>query len=195
MKKIFNYARIILKNYILVLSAVVGFLFLIEILSLVTPWLFGGLIDSLSIDTKNGWNYYVYLIVIAMSLNSLISYVKARIDIQKYVFRIDKDFELLAMKNILRFPVGQLKADNTGEIQSVVQKGISSFSEYIKIVLFNILPTLVFSIITLIWLFSMSFEMFLIAALFVVTTIFYMYWTNNQVKDRFVDTRTKWQKN
>lgn len=194
MKKIFNYARIILKNYIPVLSAVVGLLFLIEVLGLVTPWLFGGLIDSLNVNTQKTWNYYVYLIVIAISVNSLFSYIKARIDIQKYVFKIDKDFELLAMKNILKFPVGQLKADNTGEIQSVVQKGISSFSEYIKIVLFNILPTLVFSTITLIWLFSISFEMFLIAALFVIITICYMYWTNSQMKDRFVDTRTKWQK-
>lgn len=194
MKKIFSYAKTILKKHSFVLFLVLFLIFTIEILALITPWLFGGLIDSLNIQTEQRWGYYVYLIAIAIGVNSALLYIKAIIDVKKYVFNIDMDFEILAMKNILKFPVGQLKADNTGEIQSVIQKGISSFSEYIKIVLFNILPTVVFALVTLIWLYFISIEMFIISFVFISTTIFYMYWTNLQVKDRFVETRTKWQK-
>lgn len=194
MKQIFNYAKKVMRSHYLVLLSVATLLFFMEILALVTPWLFGNLIDSLNIQANNNWSYYIFIIAIAMSINSGVSYLKAWIDIKKYIFKIDKDFELLAIKNILRFPVGQLKSDNTGEIQSVIQKGISSFSEYIKIILFSILPTLVFAAVTLVWLFFLSLEIFFIALAFVSITIFYMYWTNARVKNRFVQTRAKWQK-
>lgn len=192
----FRYLKKILSKHKFALIAVLGLVLLIEVISLLNPYLMGKLIDILTTDGVTIVDTYLVLVQI-LSVNlvsTLISYLKAYIDIKKYIFTLEQDLDSLSIENLLKFSVGQINSDNTGEIQSVIQSGTNNLSELIKQTLFTIVPIVVFLIASLVGLFLLSKSIFIIVFIFVIFDVIFAFWNNKNSENDFVETRGKWQK-
>jgi ATP-binding cassette subfamily B protein len=195
MKKILDYVWEIVKPYKIHLYLALFLIFIIDGIGLVTPFLVGKLIDNLKTDIQgSGWIYHGVLAGLSVILVTVLSQIKASHELKYYIFQFDRSFEIDSFKKIMKFSIGQLFQNNSGEIQSVIQRGTTSFSTFVSLLLFDIIPAITTIIITIAMLFTISWQMNIIVICFAFGMILFLWKTNVKFGEGFIILQEDWQK-
>lgn len=145
-----GFRRIIAKSFSL--------LILLEILGLMVPLLFGKIINDLN---KGGGGAYIYIAMafFIMAGSDVAQFLKERIDLRHYFFDISKTIERDAFQKLLKMSVGQHMNMNSGVVQSDIGSGISAIKDLIILALFQIVPNIIYIILTVIALTILSWKL------------------------------------
>lgn len=195
MKQIILYVRDIIKPYKFHLLLGLVAIFVVDGLSLLTPYLFGKLLDSLKIIDSDGldWMGYSILVGISILVTMVFNHMRSWVELNYYIFQLDRAFQTSSLEKLTGFSTGQLFQNNSGEIQSIIQRGTASFSNFVQLLLFDIIPSLSYILFVIITLFFISWEMDIIVIAFTVIIITFLIRVNNKSSKGFLSLQKEWQ--
>ena len=195
MKEIILYVKDIIKPYKYSLLLGLLLIFIIDGLSLLTPYLFGKLLDSLKIIEVEdlSWLGYSVLVGVSIFITVFFNQAKAWLELNRYIFQLDRAFQVSSLEKLMGFSTGQLFENNSGEVQSIIQRGTSGFSNFVNLMLFDIIPSLSYILFVAVALFFISWEMALIVITFTIIIIAFLVRVNNKSSKGFLSLQKEWQ--
>jgi ABC-type multidrug transport system fused ATPase/permease subunit len=166
---------------------VAGCLFVVAILnviSILSTWLFGRLIDSV-----NSFESMIKVLIMIFSIRvlyALLSYALTRVQDSRIAFRVQSYARELSLGVLRKLSIGQLRGQDSGRIQSIVEKGESSFSQLMFYTVFSFIPQAIFIIFSVIALVIMEWKIGLIAVsgavLYLIQTKYMTKYLHKKVK-------------
>lgn len=195
MKEIILYVKEIIKPYKRPLLLGLLLIFTIDGLSLLTPYLFGKLLDSLKIIKVEdlGWMGYSVLVGISIFITVFFNQARAWLELNRYIFQLDRAFQTSSLEKLMGFSTGQLFENNSGEVQSIIQRGTSGFSNFVNLMLFDVIPSLSYILFVAVALFFISWEMDMIVIAFTITIITFLLRVNKKSSEGFLSLQKEWQ--
>lgn len=118
------------------------FLALSEALMLVSPYIFGKIIDAIIV--KKAMSQVMFLASLALLAyvlqNVLLTYCRERFELKNFDFDVPQHIAQKTMQKVMAFSIGQHVSENSGIKQSVINKGEHSLSAFAFTTLYEILP-------------------------------------------------------
>ncbi|MDQ5953168.1 MAG: ATP-binding cassette, subfamily bacterial [Patescibacteria group bacterium] len=141
-----------------------------DILGLCSIYLYGSIINELpKLAQGGGWQNTITFTLISiavMVISHVIMFLREHIDIKKYFFDVDEKIERHAMDKITMLSLGQHMKMNSSVVHETVSKGISAIGDFLRTVLFSLLPNVMYVIFSLVAISLMSWQMgFLVISL------------------------------
>ena len=168
--------------------------FVIDIISLLTPVFVGKLIDSFADSaTISTITLLVSLIAMTTIFNIAMTHISAIVSLKKYVFHIERFFQLDAMHRVSKFSIGQIQEKNSGEIQSIIGRGTSAFSQITHLVLYDLIPSATYIGAVIGGMFFISWEINIILIIFVSIILISILNVTRTFKDIFNEQQPRWQ--
>lgn len=138
LKKIFEIYRPFRKAVL----AMFVFLALSEALMLVSPYLYGKIIDA--IIAKKAMQQVLVLasftLLVYILQNVLLTYYRERFELKNFDFDVPRHIAKKTLQKVLAFSIGQHVNENSGIKQSVINRGEHSLSTLAYTTLYEILP-------------------------------------------------------
>ncbi len=123
---------------------VIMFAFLVssQILSLVSPFLYGKVIDAIiardEINVVMGLACLSFLVYILR--DSVLAYYKDKFELNYLDFTVSEHIANTTLQKIMGFSVGQHNSQNSGLKQSIINRGQSSLQQLTQLILWRVLP-------------------------------------------------------
>ncbi len=194
MKEILIYVGKIIRPYRTPLALSIMLIFVIDGSALLTPFLFGKLLDSLKINGGGtSWLSYGILAGVSLFIVTFFEHMRAKIELKRYIFQLDRAFEIDSLKKIMGFSAGQLFQGNSGELQSIIQRGSAGFSNFVNLLLFDIIPSLINIIIIIIGMFFISWEMNILVFGYALGISLFLWKINTKYSEGFIAMQKDWQ--
>lgn len=154
--RIVKYAREYYAPFYGYMSVVFLFLLGTEILGLLSPYLFGRMVDGIVSHKPIG---SVMMIVLALLLFSLIGSAigcfREVIEIKKLDFDVARHISRSSLEKILRFSLGQHLNENSGLKQSILSRGETAITNMVNNLIYMFIPLVIQVFVTttaLLWL-------------------------------------------
>lgn len=121
--------------------------FFTSIISVLSTWLFGRLID-------NATNFEKAMVILGIIfavrfVSIMIGYLSGRIQDTKLIFKIHSHANSISMKAMKKLSIGQFRGQDSGKIQSIITRGEQTITEFMFTTVFNIVPMLMQIVISL----------------------------------------------
>lgn len=171
MKAAATYAWSQLKGFRTFIVASILLLIGTEILGIYIPYLFGGIINTLS-KTTEGIYGTALLAIGALFASHLISWLRDYVDLKKYFFSFTEKIEESSSEKLMALSPGQHMSMNSGTILETLGMGISSIRDFVVTILFNLLPNMFYVGLSLIAIALVSWQ---IAIAVVLLTSIYLF--------------------
>ncbi|PIR92993.1 hypothetical protein COT99_03165 [Candidatus Falkowbacteria bacterium CG10_big_fil_rev_8_21_14_0_10_43_10] len=175
-----------------------GLIFLLafyELIKLVSPFLLKIIIDTLTLSGIAELKLLLWLVAGMLAVEefqSFIGWITNRL-IMKVILDVEYYLPISAQKKMMFLPLGYHERENTGNKITKVQRGVEHITNLIENLFWEILPTCLQLIITIIalffidWRFSISFFIFF-------PVFFYLtYRANFKLKSRRQEMHQKWE--
>ncbi len=154
------------------------FLLVLELLSLVGPYILKYIIDTVTDFEKGNIKLIIFLVLSMFLVNQIVSIIDYFTD--KKIIKILADIETYlptrAHKKLLSLSLGYHEKENTGNKISKVQRGVDKIIQLFFSLLWEVGPTLIQLTLTIIVLFFIDYRFGLIllffTPIFVVTTLY-----------------------
>ncbi|MCE9585165.1 ABC transporter ATP-binding protein/permease [Candidatus Nomurabacteria bacterium] len=159
-----------------------------------SPYLFGKSIDA--VTHKNiHLTFYFLMGAFLLSIFQLIflSWYRENLEIKKLGINIEKFLSIFSVNRMLQFSIGQHINEHSGVKQSIVNKGQSSLNQLIEATLYNMLPSIIQILVTLIILTIFDWRIALTAVIFVFIYIYLTVERNKKYYPRIDEVRKKHQ--
>ncbi len=170
-----SFKSLILKSLFLIL--------IIVSLAIIKPYILKFVIDSLY-DYQNLEFKFLTLLIIGYllsdQLRSLIQYFNDRL-VLKIIVKLRYFLSLQANKQLLSLDLEYHQQENTGTKTTKIDKGINKISDLIESLLWEVVPTLLQLLFTLVVLFYLNFSLGLSFLVFSPLFIYLTYWANKQI--------------
>lgn len=177
----------------------VGLTFLVDGISLLAPVFIGHLVDVFlsSTDLKDvqhtDYLFWIGMIAVVTLVNFGLIHAGTLISLKKYIFHIGRFFQIDAMRRVSKFSVGQLQDKNSGEIQSIIQRGVAGLENLIQLMIFNFIPSVSYLLAVMIGLFFVSWEVNIILLVFVAFTFAFLFRETKKFDVIFGKQQKQWQ--
>lgn len=158
-------------------------IFIIVILSIIKPYILKFVIDNLYDYQNLEFKFIALLIILYLlsdQLRSVIQYFNDRL-ILKILVKLEYFISLEANKKLLFLDLDYHQKENTGAKTAKIDRGISKISYLIENMLWEVIPTLIQLLLTLIVLFYLNIFLGLSFLLFSPLFIYLTYWSNKQI--------------
>ncbi len=131
------------------LLSVVGLMFIGQILTVLSPYLFSKGVDAV-ISGDIRFTAYFLAIAFAISLfrNHVLDYIREKLELAKLDMNIEKAFSVFSLNKMLDFSIGQHINEHSGVKQSIVNKGQNALTNIMYDGLYNILPNVIQVLVT-----------------------------------------------
>lgn len=133
-------------------------------LILVSPYIYGKIIDGLI--AKSAMFDVLLMAVLAFlaytAQNVALRYWQEYVEIQKINFDVSRHVSEATLARLLNFSVGQLKNENSGIKQSIINEGEHSLATLAYMLIYEVLPIFIQVVLTVVVLMFLSFSLGLI---------------------------------
>jgi ABC-type multidrug transport system fused ATPase/permease subunit len=161
------------------------FLAFSEALMLVSPYLYGKIIDA--VIAKKEMSHVLVLASLALLVyilqNVFLNYYRERFEIKNFDFDVSRHVAKSTLQKVLAFSIGQHVNENSGIKQSVINRGEHSLSTLAYTTLYDILPIALQVILTTVALIYLNVVLGLIVLFSVLLFVGLTLYTNHIMKD------------
>ena len=173
----------LLKPFKRFFKSIISFIILIAILDLVSPYILKILIDGLNGFNVNSLFFLIKLIVLYLAssqLNSLFGYLSDR-RILRLLVEVEYDLGITAQKKLVSLDLGYHERENTGAKIVKIERGVDKISQFIGNIFWEVAPTVIQLVFTLVALFWADWRIGLSFLFFVPLHITVTYFANKRM--------------
>lgn len=148
----------IYKPFKKVTAIIFFFMICSQVLVLVSPYIYGKIIDGIISGAEMKKIVVLALItLVAYILNSIVGYFQARFEINHLNYDVRRHVSKKTLEKMFSFSVGQHNNQNSGVKQSVINKGEHSLTTFAHTILYDVFPIIISIVVTISALFYLSF--------------------------------------
>ncbi|MBT4732897.1 ABC transporter ATP-binding protein [Candidatus Woesearchaeota archaeon] len=184
MKEFFRKIIEIYKPFKKVVAVVFFFMICSQVLVLVSPYIYGKIIDGIISGAEMKKIVALALVTLAVYiLNSIIGYFQGRCEIKHLDFDVQQHVSKKTLEKIFSFSVGQHNNQNSGVKQSVINKGEHSLTTFAYTVLYDVFPIFIGIVVTISALFYLSLVLGAVTLIGVGCFVGISIYLNRNIKD------------
>lgn len=168
-----------------VIIALFALLLLQQALNLVSPYIYGKIIDGIISEKSMASVMKLLLISFGVYIinGQVLNFVREIIETKKIDFDVSRRVTRKTLKKMLRFSIGQHENQNSGIKKSIIDRGEHSLTALGKTMIYDILPTILQVIVAVGALFFLAPVLGAIILLGVIVFIVLVIYANNILKD------------
>lgn len=165
-----------------------------EALSLISPYIYGKIIDGIlqGQEFEEVLKLCLLSLAILLSNNIVINYIREKIEIQKFEFDVPRKVAENTLKKVFEFSIGQHENQNSGIKKSIIDRGQSALIELANILLYQILPAFLQITVTVVALFFLAPTLGLIILIGIIIFLFISFYTNYALREELGKVRDMW---
>ena len=138
-----------------------------QLMGAFSPLLFGKSVDAVTHRDISATFYFLAIAFFLTFLQSVVlGLVRERIEILYLDDYVDKHFSEISLKKMLSFSVGQHHNEHSGVKQSVAGKGQNALSGFMNTILYQVLPSMLQILVTIVVLACFDWKTALVATVF-----------------------------
>lgn len=165
-----------------------------EILGLVSPYVFGKIVSSLTAQKPMAYLIKIALIAFSVQLVSIgISYLKDWYELKHLDFRIENALAKQTFDKLLSLSIGQHRNENSGLTDGVIKDGASSLAQLASMVIYGIAPFITQSIVVIAAIFWYDSLMGCIITIGVMGFVGLIIWNNKASRQDLKLNQKKWR--
>lgn len=188
--------RIVLfyRPFWMIFAVLLTFFIATHLISTLSPYLLGKTVDAI---TNNEYKTSLLLVAAAFGIslftNSILRWIREHYEINKLDSDIERYVATYSVKKLFGYSIGQHLNEHSGVKQSVANKGQNALNQLVMQVTYEILPTLIQVVVTLIILTVFDWRIALFCAFFVIAYIVISINRNKKSFAPVLDLRNKRQ--
>lgn len=154
------------------LFVIVGMLIVIQLISTLSPYLFGKSVDAvIHGDVRLAFTFLVVSLGVSLFQSVALQWGKEALELKHLDDHIEKAFSIESLEKNFSYSIGQHINEHSGVKQNIITKGQGSLENLMYAILYNILPAGLQGIVTIIVLTIFDWKIALGAIVFVVLYI------------------------
>jgi len=177
-----------------VIAAILLLMLLQEALALVSPYIYGKIIDGILQSKEMAEVVKLCLLSLAILLfnDLIVNFVRETIEIQKFDFDVPRKVAEKTLTRVFEFSIGQHENQNSGIKKSIIDRGQNALIETANILLYQLLPAFLQIGVTVVALFIIAPPLGSIILIGTSAFLVISFYTNYALRDELKKVRDMW---
>jgi ATP-binding cassette subfamily B protein len=145
----------------------------IQITALTSPYFYGRIIDGfIKMKPMDQLMKYAFIMMFILMMKAILELIHGRQHVGKIAFDIEDRISEVTLRKVLKLSLGQILNHNSGFKQDIIKKGEQSLMEMVELFIFDLMPTILRTLVAIISLFVLN--VYLGAITFCTIVIFFI---------------------
>lgn len=184
----------IYKPFLRVIIVILFFMLLQEALDLVSPYIYGKIIDG--ILQGKAFEEVLKLCLLSLGIillnNVVINYYREKIEINRFDFDVPRKVAEKTLSKVLEFSIGQHDNQNSGIKKSIIDKGQNALVEMANTLMYQLFPAFLQIIVTVIALFYLAPILGLIIFIGIILFLLISFYNNYTIRNDLYEIQNMW---
>jgi len=157
-KKFLRKIKEIYRPFLGVISAIFLFMLFQEALALISPYIYGKIVDGILQGQAMAEVVKLCLLSLAIILFNeiVVNYSRERMEIQKFDFDVPRKVAENTLSRVFEFSIGQHENQNSGIKKSIIDRGQAALVEFANILIYQVFPAFLQVGVTIVALFVIA---------------------------------------
>ncbi|MDD5696710.1 MAG: ABC transporter ATP-binding protein [Candidatus Pacebacteria bacterium] len=157
-KKFLRKIKEIYRPFLGVIAAIFLFMLFQEALALISPYIYGKIVDGILQGQAIAEVIKLCLLSLAIILFNevVVNYSRERMEIQKFDFDVPRKVAENTLSRVFEFSIGQHENQNSGIKKSIIDRGQTALVEFANILIYQVFPAFLQVGVTIVALFAIA---------------------------------------
>lgn len=193
-KKFLRKLKEIYRPFLGVIAAIFLFMLFQEALALISPYIYGKIVDGILQGQAMAEVVKLCLLSLAIILFNeiVVNYSRERMEIQKFDFDVPRKVAENTLSRVFEFSIGQHENQNSGIKKSIIDRGQTALVEFANILIYQVFPALLQVGATVVALFVIAPVLGAIILIGTAAFLFVSFYINHALNEELKKVQGMW---